>query len=291
MRDSLRGTNVIITGASRGLGRFLAQGFWEQGANLLVVARSAAALYELQESLGQTASASQQIHTVVTDLGNEQAVASIVSAAQRYWGSIDVLVNNAAILGPIGKAWEISSADWQATMQVNLLTPVALCQAVIPGMIRQRQGKIINLSGGGSTGPRPYFSAYAVAKTGIVRFSEILALEVQEHNIQVNCIAPGALPTEMAQAVLRAGPEQAGAKEYVQAGKQAKAGNDVIRRAVALSVFLASSESDGVTGKLISAVWDPWEQLPQHLEDLQASDVYTLRRIVPEDRGLTWDKV
>jgi 3-oxoacyl-[acyl-carrier protein] reductase len=149
-------------------------------------------------------------------------------------------------------------------------------------------GKIINLSGGGATTPRPFFSAYAVAKTGLVRFTEIIAKEVKEFKIEVNSIAPGILHTDMMQGIFHAGEKMAGQKEYSQAQKVMQGEGNDPRTAAELCVFLVSPSSDGITGRLISAIWDPWEDLPLHLDDLRNSDIYTLRRIVPKDRNLNW---
>jgi len=255
----------------------------------LLVARSEEALLELQIELAAKAQNGQQAHVVVADLETLDAVPAIMNQTRQVWDKVDVLVNNAAILGPIGKVWENDWAAWQKTIRVNLLTPVELCRACASWMITRRQGKIINLSGGGATGPRPNFSAYATAKVGLVRFSEILAHEIGAMNVQVNCVAPGPMNTEMLQAVLRAGPEKAGATEYAQALKWVEGGGASPERAADLCVFLASPDSDHITGKLISAVWDSWESLLEHCDELADSDIYTLRRIVPRDRGLDWE--
>jgi NAD(P)-dependent dehydrogenase (short-subunit alcohol dehydrogenase family) len=284
----LAGKNLVITGASRGLGAHIARAMWRGGGNLLLIARSEAALSALQSELTSGIQRGQQVHIVTADLSTARAVPAIMSEARRMWDRIDVLVNNAAILGPIGHVWENDWEEWQMTIRVNLLAPVELCRACVPWMAERRRGKIINLSGGGATGPRPNFSAYATAKAGLVRFSEVLAHEVRDLNIQVNCVAPGIMNTDMLHTVLRAGPEKAGAAEYAQAAKQAESGGSLPPRAANLCLFLASSASDGVTGRLISAVWDAWETLPQHIGDLKDSDVYTLRRIVPVDRGQNW---
>jgi NAD(P)-dependent dehydrogenase (short-subunit alcohol dehydrogenase family) len=162
---------------------------------------------------------------------------------------------------------------------------VALCQAALPWLTKSRRGKIINLSGGGATGPRPHFSAYATAKAGLVRFSETLAVEAESLGVDVNCIAPGAMGTAMMHAVLAAGPERAGAREYEAAQTTLARGGGVESRAVELAVFLASAASNGITGRLISAVWDTWEKIPEQLEKVKQSDVFTLRRITPKERG------
>ena len=132
-----------------------------------------------------------------------------------------MLVNNAAIVGPIGCLWENKWDEWETTIRVNLLTPAALCRASIPWM-RERDGAIVNISGGGATGPRPFFSAYGTAKAGLVRFSETLAREMAGSGIRVNCVAPGAMDTNMNAEVLQAGAELAGADEFGRAQHQAE---------------------------------------------------------------------
>lgn len=280
--------HILITGASRGLGAHIARAMWGQGASLLLVARSNGALLALADELMADAIEGQQIHVVAADLSTAEAVPMIMKEAREKWNQIDVLINNAAILGPMGKVWENSWEDWQTTIRVNLFSVVELCRACILWMSERRQGSIINVSGGGATGPRPHFSGYATAKVGLVRFSEILAEEVRDLNIRVNCVAPGPMSTEMLQAVLRAGPKSVGEAEYAKAVEQAHAGGVSPQRAAELCVFLASSAADGITGKLISAVWDPWERLSEHIDELNMSDIYTLRRIVPKDRGQDW---
>jgi len=155
-------------------------------------------------------------------------------------------------------------------------------------MKSRRRGKIIQLSGGGATNPMPRISAYAVSKAAIVRFAESLAEEVREFNIDVNSIAPGALNTRMLEEVLAAGPDKVGAEFFNRSVKQKQSGGAGLERGAALAVFLASDASDGITGKLISAMWDNWEHWPEHVTELGSSDIYTLRRIAGRDRGAAW---
>lgn len=284
----LNGKNILLTGASRGLGEQIARSMWKRGANLLLVARSEKALSKIRAELVVSAQGEQKIDIFPADLSDLHAPAEIISHARQIWQRIDILINNAAIPGPIGKSWENPWDEWQMTIQINLIAPILLCRIAIPWMIEHRQGKIINLSGGGATGPRPNFSAYGTSKTALIRFSEILSHEVREFNIQVNCIAPGAMNTKMLEAVRQAGPEKAGEKEYTIAVKCANNGIGVPAPAVDLCCFLASAASNEITGKLISAIWDPWQSLSEHLKDLKNSDIYTLRRIVPKDRGKKW---
>ena len=151
-------------------------------------------------------------------------------------------------------------------------------------MIKAGSGKIINMSGGGATSPRANFTAYGVSKAALVRFTETLAEELKPHNIQVNAIAPGAVRTQMTEEIVIAG-QLAGSRELQQAQGILREGGDSAENAAELAVFLASAESDGITGRLISAVWDDWRHLGEHSEEIAASDLYTLRRVVPKDRS------
>ena len=157
-------------------------------------------------------------------------------------------------------------------------------------MKAQKFGKILVSGGGGATKPMPNFTAYAASKAGVVRFAETLAGEVAEDGIAINVIAPGALDTLMLDEVLKAGPHLVGEAFYEQCVEVKQRGGDSAELAARLCVFLASSRSDGISGKLISAKWDPWADLPQYTEFLE-SDIYTLRRIVPSDRGMAWGEV
>ena len=285
----LKGMNCLITGASRGLGKHIAEAFWDAGANLLLVSRS-------KESMANTISnlpirVDQSVVTMEADLSVPTAPEKIVAEAHRHFSTLDVIVNNAGVQGPIGAVWTNDWAEWQSTLQVNLLSPISLCRLCVPWMARKGKGKIINISGGGATGPRANFTAYSTSKAGLVRFSETLAQEVRESGIDVNCIAPGAMDTAMLGEVVKAGASASGKKEYELALKAREGGATLPSRPAALSVFLASSASNGITGKLISAVWDPWKTFHENLEDLQKTDIYTLRRIVPKDRSMAWGEV
>jgi 3-oxoacyl-[acyl-carrier protein] reductase len=155
-------------------------------------------------------------------------------------------------------------------------------------MKRQRAGKIIQVSGGGATNPMPNISAYAASKAAAVRFADTLAEEVRDFGIDVNSIAPGALNTRMLDEVLAAGPKAVGDAFFERSAQQKRNGGAGLDKAADLAVFLAGSASDGITGKLISALWDDWPTWPAHREELACSDAYTLRRIAGRDRGLTW---
>jgi short-subunit dehydrogenase len=287
MKINLENKTAIITGASRGLGPYLAQRFMDAGANLILISRSRDTLSQLRDRLLLKAKYKQTIEILVGDLADTQDLSIMLDRITKT-SPLHILVNNAAVQGPIGPVWENDWQIWQSALQVNLLSPIALCRAVIPKMIENNYGKIINLSGGGATHARPKFSSYAVAKVGLVRFSETLAKEVLDYNISVNCIAPGMMNTDLLAEIVDAGIDVAGEHEFTQAKNNTATDHAAEKNAAELCVFLSSSYSDGITGKLISAVWDPWKNLSQHLHDLSNSDIYTLRRIIPKDRGKSW---
>ena len=230
----------------------------------------------------------QEVGYLAADLSGPETPERIFAAVRRFGGCLDVLANNAAIIGPIGPLAGNDWAEWHRTIQVNLLAPAALCRAAVAWMKAQAEGVILNVSGGGATSPRPNFSAYATAKAGLVRMSETLAEEVKPYGIRVNCLAPGTMNTDMSKAILRVGPELSGEQEYHRTREQAERGGISMEVPAELAVYLASDKCSGITGRLISAAWDPWKDLHQRTADLEGSDIYTLRRIVPEDRGRRW---
>jgi NAD(P)-dependent dehydrogenase (short-subunit alcohol dehydrogenase family) len=282
MKQNFRTKTVLITGATRGLGAQIAELFWQCGANLVLIARDAAKLSELEKTFLPTACPQQTITLFPADLSQPISLEKIKQ--------IDILINNAAIQGPIGPLWENDWDKWQAALQVNLITPILLCRTVLPWMTQKHYGKIINISGGGATNARPGFSAYATAKAGLVHFSETLAAEVKPFNITVNCVSPGIMNTDMLKEIINAG-EKSGAQEVLNASYALQSDNSTLKRAAELCLFLASKECDEVTGKLISALWDPWITLADYLSDIKNSDVYTLKRILPKDRGMKWGEL
>lgn len=276
---------ALITGGSKGLGAHLVRRFWQDGFSVIVVARNLDNLQSvvvgLPKRIGQAA------RSLECDLSDVANVEHLLVSIRESIPHLDVLINNAAVQGPIGPLCENDLLAWQQTLQVNLLAPVAICKGLIPLMKRPSGASIINLSGGGATGPRANFSAYATAKTGLVRFSETLAEELMGENIRVNCIAPGAMKTSMLREVLD-NSNVAGEWEASVAKEVFAQGGASMDRVADLALFLAKDSCRGISGKLISAVWDNWEVWAQHRDELIQSDAYTLRRIAGRDRQFEW---
>lgn len=271
----LKGKAAIVTGAGRGIGRAIALAFAREGADLVLVSRT---FEEVNETARRAREFGVQARPMKADVSRRDDVESMVRLAVEKLCRIDVLVNNAGVLGPIGPLAENDPDRWVETLHINLIGTFLCCRAVLPYMMEERKGKIINLSGGGAASPRPFFSAYAASKAAVVRLTETLADEAKEFNIQVNAIAPGAVNTRLLDQVLAAG-DLAGKKEMEAAKRRKERGSTPAEKAALLAVFLASDESDGLSGKLTSAVWDDWATLAERIPEIMASDLLTLRRI------------
>ncbi|HEY7960509.1 MAG TPA: SDR family oxidoreductase [Solirubrobacteraceae bacterium] len=288
MSGALAGRTALITGGTRGLGLEIARAYLRAGIRgLFVCGRDPAALESALAELWGLAGSDQLVQGVSADISAPEDVERLVEGAVAALKDVTILVSNAGVYGPMGNVERTDWTEWVRAIEINLLGSVLPARALAPHFKRRGYGKVVQLSGGGATGPMPGLSAYAASKAAVVRFAETLAGELREHRVDVNAIAPGALNTRMLDQVLAAGPEAVGEAHYRRALEQKRSGGVPPRRAAELAVFLGSAASDGITGKLLSAVWDPWLELPEHRGDLD-SDVYTLRRIVPQDRGLDW---
>jgi NAD(P)-dependent dehydrogenase (short-subunit alcohol dehydrogenase family) len=286
--DVLAGRTALITGGSQGLGLEIARGYLRAGAaGICICGRHAAALESATAELRELSGDDQQVLGEVADVSQPQDVERLVSAVLDRFGELTILVSNAGVYGPKATVENVDWPEWVRAVEINLFGSVLPARALVAHFVGRGYGKIVQLSGGGATAPLAGLSAYAASKAAVIRFAETLAVELRDHHVDVNAIAPGALNTRMLDEILAAGPAPVGQAFYDRAIEQQRSGGVPLERGADLAVFLGSAESDGITGKLLSAVWDPWRELPAHRADLD-SDVYTLRRIVPGDRSLGW---
>ncbi len=275
----LQGKVAIVTGGGRGIGEAVALAFAREGARLAIASRT-------QSELDQVAAGIQalggQAQAIRTDVSNRDDVIQLIEATLTTYGQIDILVNAAGVHGPIGPMWDVDIDEWIRNIQINLFGTFMCCHAVLPHMIERRQGKIVNFSGGGATSPLPRFTAYGVSKTGIVRLTETLAEEVKEFDIQVNVIAPGAVDTRMQDQVLAAGERAGELLTRIRRLRETGKGGVPRELPAELVVFLASDDSDGLTGKLIAAPYDGWQSWDgNRIAELMSAPWLTLRRIDP----------
>jgi len=286
----LQGRSALITGANQGLGRAIARAYVEAGASVFLCARDGALLDRARFEVAPLAAPGQLVLGRTADVSRPAQVEELAAAALEAFPQLQILVNNAGVYGPLGLIEDVDWNAWVQAIEINLLGSILMCRALLPHFKSQHYGKIVQLSGGGATNPLPRISAYAASKAAIVRFAETLAEEVRDDGIDINSVAPGALDTRLLDEVLAAGPQAVGRDFHNRMVNTKAQGGTPLEKGAALAVFLGSAGSDGITGKLLSAVWDPWATLPDHRADLQRTDVYTLRRITPADRGLPWDK-
>jgi NAD(P)-dependent dehydrogenase (short-subunit alcohol dehydrogenase family) len=284
----LQGRKILITGASQGFGLAVAERCLAEGADVAVCARSRETIERTAAALRAKATTGQRVAAFVADVSSAKEVDALMANVTRELGELDGLVNNAGVYGPKGLIEDVDWVEWAKAIEINLMGTVLPCRAVLPGFRRRGAGKIVNLSGGGATAPLPRLSAYAASKAAVVRFTETLAEELRGTKIDVNAIAPGALNTRLLDEVLAAGPDKVGKAFYERSLKQKADGGAPLEKGATLCAFLLSGESDGIAGRLLSAVWDPWSDLPGRRAELEGSDIYTLRRIVPKDRGKDW---
>ena len=269
---SIREKSVLIAGAGRGIGKRLAMGFAEAGARVGLLARSQPELDLAKLEIEQAGGNALRIRADIRDVEQMNAA---VDRIRVVFGGLDVLVIAAGVQGPIGPFVATKPKAWNEAIEINLIGVANACRAALPPMIEKRSGKIILLTGGGSADSRPNFTAYAAAKTAIVRLVECLADEVRDHNVQVNCMAPGASYSHMTDEILNAGEEKAGRKEIEDAERVRVTGGVSPEKQIQLAVFLASEGSNHISGKLIH-VNDDWKRFEsQNMKP----ELYTLRRV------------
>jgi NAD(P)-dependent dehydrogenase (short-subunit alcohol dehydrogenase family) len=271
--------HLVITGSSSGIGRALAERLLTQGHQVWGLARS-----DQSTLAAHPSSAFRASRCDVSDWAQMERAAAEIAAA---WPHADGLITCAGIQGALGPALTLDPRAWSATVRTNLDGTYYAIRA-LHGLLRRapRRAKVVCLSGGGATKARPNFSAYAAAKTGVVRLVETIAEELRGEPLDINAIAPGAINTRLTDEVLRLGPAVVGGAEYQSARQQQEGGGDSLAKALGLVEWLLSPASDGISGRLLAAKWDPWAGLGRQAPVLAQSDVYTLRRILPEDRGL-----
>lgn len=267
--QSLKNKTALVTGGARGIGKAISKQLLKDGASVLICSRKKEELINTCRELDPSG---KKLFYFVADVSDfDQCKELFVYAKKIFNNKIDILVNNAGIYGPIGLLEDTSVEEWLHAIQVNLLGTVHCTKLILSLMRRQRQGKIINLAGAGIGGPKllSRASAYYVSKAGVVAFTEVVAAEVLEDNIQINCISPGAINTFFVDYLLSQDPKKAGPM-YEEALNLKKTGGYSLEPVMTLVSFLASDESNSITGKILSAKWDKIE---------------TLKKLTPENKN------
>ena len=267
---------AIVTGGARGIGLAMARALAQAGMRVAIASRTKA---ELDGARAKLAAEGLEVLARATDVSKPDDVGGLVADVVRALGRVDVLVNNAGVNGWLGPLEGCDLAEWRQAIEVNLFGSVYCARAVLPHMRAVGGGKIINVAGGGvgGNGVAPRVSAYATSKAAVVQLTESLARELAADNVQVNCISPGAVVTEMTAAVVAAGPDRVGKELYDRTVAQRASGGESPELAAKLVGWLASPDSGKLTGKLLSAKWDNVAALD--VEAANRTPMFTLRRI------------
>ncbi len=268
---------IVITGGSLGIGYAIAEKCVREGADVIIAARNDGDLSNALDKLKEISGKEHWSYSL--DVAELQEVREFANWCESEKFELTGLVNCAGIYGPIGKTSDSMMEDFAYTIRVNFLGTVQMCSVFAPLMKADIKKKIVNLSGGGAASPFPHYSAHATGKIAIVRFTENLALELLDEGIDVNSVAPGFVITRLHQETIEAGKGSAGEQFYENTKKQMESGGVPPEKAADLCSFLLSSESDGISGKFLSAPWDPWREEEFQNALRNDSDLATLRRI------------
>ena len=263
----------MITGGGRGIGQAIARAYAAEGARLVLAARTDA---ELRKTAGNIrADFSADVITVVADVAQREQVEDAVALTLERFGAIDVLVNNAGNPGEIGSLWRLDPERWANVISVHVLGTFYGCRSAIPSMLERRSGRIINMAGVGG----PNDTSYDAAKTAIVNITENLSHELAGTGITVNAISPGSIHTRMWEEVRDMAFAAGDAAMYRKGVAVTSGGGASIERAAQLAVLLGSDDCGALSGRLVRAVVDPFEEIPGHVDAIMASEAGLLRRV------------
>lgn len=269
----LSAKNVLVTGGSMGIGFAVAQECLRAKARVVICARDREKLGEALEELARVAGR-RNVESIVADVTDKHQVDDALDLLASRFGPITSLIHAAAVQGPIGDITSIEPEQWLEAVRVDLFGTFLTVRQACERMKRSG-GRIVLFSGGGAATPSPNFSAYGCSKAGVVRLAETVSLEMAPFGIEINALAPGLVATRMLEQTRAAGHAPKGEPVPAKLGAEAAA-------------FLISDRARGITGKFVAAPYDDWRDWPRRLEELRERDLFTLRRVVPRDRGMDW---
>jgi 3-oxoacyl-[acyl-carrier protein] reductase len=281
----LSDTNVLITGGSMGIGYAAAEACLRAGARVLICARGRDDVERAAHDLSSLGDG--RVAAIVADVTQPDDIARAMDDVGSRWGSLNAVIHSAGIYGPIGPITDVDPAAWLDVIQINLFGAFLVVREACARMKRSGGGRIALFAGGGAASPFPNYTGYACSKAALVRLTETVALEMEPYGIVLNCIAPGFVITRLHQQTIAQGEGAAGSffektkAEIERGGVPASVGGDA-------AAFLISKAAAGINGKFVAAPYDGYRDWPQRVDELAGSDLFTLRRIVPRDRGRDW---
>jgi NAD(P)-dependent dehydrogenase (short-subunit alcohol dehydrogenase family) len=269
IRWNLAGTTAIVTGASRGLGRAYAHALARAGASVVCVGRGRA---ELERAVDEMIRAEGQARACVADVSSTTGARDAIAFTVQAYGTPDLLVNNAGILGPLGPLHETDADEWWRCLETNLGGPMRMMNAVLPGMLKRNSGRIVNVASGSGTSATPYLSGYVTGKTALIRLTETVASEIAGSGVKVFAIEPGTVRTKMAEEVLNSasGKRWLGwFRNYIDTHECP------IELAANFILLLAGGAADKLSGKFLSV--HNVEQVLRDQDAICGTDALTLR--------------
>jgi 3-oxoacyl-[acyl-carrier protein] reductase len=253
---------ALITGGGRGIGRAVALRLAKRGWDVAIAARSA------EEVAATAKEAGGRTLAITADVASPEQVRSMVRRTETELGPIELLVNNAGVVGPMLPFWETDPAEWWRCQEVNVRGPMLCCREAVPAMMERRRGRIVNLSSGAGARAIPNMSSYALSKAALMRFSEQLAMELTPYGIAVFPIRPGVVRTRMVEEARKSIPI---IQTFLDDGK------DVPPEATAdLVEYIAAGKADALSGCLLS-VQEDWDAMVRRAEEIRGEQMYVLR--------------
>jgi NAD(P)-dependent dehydrogenase (short-subunit alcohol dehydrogenase family) len=281
----LSNKNILITGGSMGIGYAAAEACLKANGRVVICARNSE---DIDKALSQLrAIGSGQVVGVSADVTQHDQVEAALDKVESSFGVLNAVIHAAGIYGPIGALTEVDPEAWFNAIRINLFGSFLVARQSCL-RLQKTGGRIALFSGGGAATPFPNYTAYACGKVGVVRFTETIAQEMAPFKIQINCIAPGFVITRLHQQTLEAGANLAGEKFLENTKAQIEKGGVPASVGGNAAAFLISDRADGITGKFVAAPYDGWQNWVDHLEELKTTDIFTLRRILPKERGMDW---
>lgn len=276
MQTDLSGQVALVTGAGRGIGRVFAQALAKAGAQVAVVARSAD---QLGDTVALIAGTGGRAYAAPVDVADPGGVDAAVRAVEAELGSVDLLVNNAGVWGPLGPMWEVDPEEWWQAISINFRGAFLCSRAVLPGMISRGHGRIINIGSHAGVFRWPQASAYAISKSALSKLTENLAAETRKYGVAVFTLNPGIVTiglTDQAMSMTDL-PDSPGTRAAAWIRAEVAAGRAVPPELGAeLVVALASGRADALSGRYIT-VHDDLDAQIARADQIERDDLYTLR--------------
>ena len=269
---------VLIVGGSQGLGKQIAESFLKKNYKVIIAARNLANLEATFFEL-KNLNKEQGFFYIQCDISKKKSVEKMFNNLKLNFNFPEILINCAGIAGDVNNIQSINLKKWIEAVNINLIGTVILLNKYIKDALKNRiRIKVIQLSGGGATKPLPGLSSYSSSKAGVVRLIENISKEIASEDLDINCIAPGTLNTSLVEDMFKGGINEIDKNLAFQLQKQKKDHNSNLIKTIKLIHFLSSKKSNGISGKLISAVWDQWNDQELINKLKEDNDLFTLRR-------------